>query len=107
MRVVLFTGKGGVGKTTTAAATALRLADRGVKTLLLSTDTAHSLGDALDRPLSARPTEVEPGLWAVQLDPQEQFEVAWRDVQRYLAELLARGGIDAVTAEELTVLPGV
>lgn len=107
MRIVLFTGKGGVGKTTTAAATALRLADRGVKTLLLSTDVAHSLADALAVELGDDPVEVASGLWAVQIDTQGRFEAAWRDVQDYLVELLARGGVDAVTADELTVLPGV
>ncbi|WP_375485421.1 ArsA family ATPase [uncultured Jatrophihabitans sp.] len=107
MRILLFTGKGGVGKTTTASATALRLADRGVKTLLLSTDAAHSLGDALAVPLTDAPTEVAPSLWAAQLDTQGRFEAAWRDVQSFLVDMLARGGVDVVTAEELTVLPGV
>lgn len=104
---MLFTGKGGVGKTTTAAATALRLADRGVKTLLLSTDTAHSLADALAVPLTGDPAEVVPGLQAVQIDTQVRFERIWRDVQGYLTDLLARGGVDPITADELTVLPGV
>jgi arsenite/tail-anchored protein-transporting ATPase len=107
MRILLFTGKGGVGKTTTASATALRLADRGVKTLLLSTDTAHSLADALDVALNDEPTEVAPSLWAVQIDTQGRFEAAWRDVQSFLIDMLARGGVDVITAEELTVLPGV
>src|SRR5947199_44720 len=88
MRIVLFTGKGGVGKTTTAAATALRLADRGVKTLLLSTDIAHSLSDALAVQLSDEPAEVAPGLWAVQVDTQGRFEAAWRDVQAFLIDML-------------------
>ncbi|MFN2517832.1 MAG: ArsA family ATPase [Jatrophihabitantaceae bacterium] len=107
MRIVLFTGKGGVGKTTTASATALRLADRGMKTLLLSTDIAHSLADALNVALSGEPTEVAPSLWAVQIDTQGRFEAAWRDVQRYLVDMLAHSGVDPVTADELTVLPGV
>jgi arsenite-transporting ATPase len=107
MRIVLFTGKGGVGKTTTASATALRLADRGVKTLLMSTDIAHSLGDALDLDLTGEPQEVAPSLWAVQLDTQGRFEAAWRDVQRFLIDLLSRSGVDPITADELTVLPGV
>jgi len=106
MRIVLFTGKGGVGKTTTAAATALRLADRGVKTLLLSTDVAHSLADALDVPLGDEPLEVAPGLEALQIDTQGRFEQAWRDVQGFLIDLLSRGGVDPITADELTVLPG-
>jgi len=106
MRIVLFTGKGGVGKTTTAAATALRLADRGVKTLLLSTDVAHSLADALDVPLGDDPVEVAPGLEALQIDTQGRFEQAWRDVQGFLIDMLSRGGVDPITADELTVLPG-
>jgi arsenite-transporting ATPase len=107
MRVFLFTGKGGVGKTTTSAATALRLADRGVKTLLLSTDAAHSLSDALGLELSGEPTEVAPGLDAVQIDTQHRFEAAWNEVQRYLLDLMSQGGVDPITAEELTVLPGI
>jgi arsenite-transporting ATPase len=107
MRIVLFTGKGGVGKTTTAAATALRLADRGVKTLLLSTDVAHSLADALAMPLGDEPVDVVPGLQAVQVDTQGRFEAAWRDVQAFLIDMLSRGGVDPITADELTVLPGV
>jgi arsenite/tail-anchored protein-transporting ATPase len=107
MRIVLFTGKGGVGKTTTASATALRLADRGVKTLLLSTDSAHSLGDALDTALGNEPAEVVTGLWAAHIDTQRRFEAAWHDVQQFLLDMLARGGVDPITAEELTVLPGV
>jgi arsenite-transporting ATPase len=107
VRIILFTGKGGVGKTTIAAATAIRLADRGVKTVLLSTDAAHSLADALNCPLGGEPAEVHPSLWAAQIDTQRRFEVAWRDLQRYLIDILARGGVDAIAAEELTVLPGV
>jgi arsenite/tail-anchored protein-transporting ATPase len=107
VRIVLFTGKGGVGKTTAAAATALRLADRGVKTLLLSTDSAHSIADALDVQIGNEPAEIVPALWAAQVDTQRRLEDAWRDVQRYLIDLLARGGMDPITAEELTVLPGV
>jgi arsenite-transporting ATPase len=107
MRIVLFTGKGGVGKTTTASATAFRLADRGLKTLLLSTDIAHSLADALAVELADVPVEVAPSLWAVQIDTQGRFEAAWRDVQMFLIDMLARGGVDPITADELTVLPGV
>lgn len=107
MRVVLFTGKGGVGKTTVAAATAVRLAERGTKTLLLSTDTAHSLADALAVPLGNEAAEIAPALWAVQLDPQDRFEAAWRDVHGFLAGLLSRSGVDPVTADELSVLPGI
>jgi len=106
MRVLLFTGKGGVGKTTTAAATAGLAASRGVKTLVLSTDPAHSLADALDVPLGPQPREVEPGLSAMQVDVQRAFEQSWRDVQDYLRGVLERAGVDALQADELTVLPG-
>ncbi len=106
MRVLLFTGKGGVGKTTAAAATAAAAAARGSKTLVLSTDPAHSLADALDVPLGATPTEVDTGLYAMQVDAQAAFERTWREVQAYLLTLLERAGVDALQAEELTVLPG-
>ena len=106
MRVLLFTGKGGVGKTTTAAATAVHAASRGLKTLVLSTDPAHSLADALGVPLGPEPTLVEPGLLAMQVDSQRAFERSWRDVQEYLREVLERAGVDALQADELTVLPG-
>ena len=106
MRVLLFTGKGGVGKTTTAAATAVHAASRGLKTLVLSTDPAHSLADALGVDLGPEPTLVEPGLLAMQVDSQRAFERSWRDVQEYLREVLERAGVDALQADELTVLPG-
>ena len=106
MRVLLFTGKGGVGKTTTAAATAARAAASGLKTLVLSTDPAHSLGDALGVPLTGEPVEVWDGLVAMQVDAQRAFERSWTEVQDYLRSVLERAGVDALQAEELTVLPG-
>ena len=106
MRVLLFTGKGGVGKTTAAAATAAAAAARGSKTLVLSTDPAHSLADALAVPLGATPTEIATGLYGMQVDAQAAFERTWREVQTYLLGLLERAGVDALQAEELTVLPG-
>ena len=106
MRVVLFTGKGGVGKTTAAAATALHAARSGRKTVVVSTDRAHSLGDALAVALTAEPTEIEPGLFGVQIDTQAGFERSWRDVQRWLVDALTSQGIDPLESEELTVLPG-
>ncbi len=107
MRIVFFTGKGGVGKTTAAAATAVRLAQRGTKTLLLSADAAHSVADVLGHPLTDQPIEVADGLAAAQLDPQRRLETAWSTVQRHLAGMLQHGGADPIAAEELTVLPGV
>ena len=106
MRVLLFTGKGGVGKTTTAAATAVQAARRGHKTLVLSTDPAHSLADALGVELGHDPTEIEAGLYGQQVDTQLAFEESWREVQHYLREVLESGGVDPLEAEELTVLPG-
>jgi arsenite-transporting ATPase len=105
-RVLLFTGKGGVGKTTVAAATATLAAARGRKALVLSTDPAHSLGDAFGVRLSAEPTELDTGLYAQQVDTQARFERSWADVQRYLLDVLAASGVDPFEAEELTVLPG-
>ena len=110
MRVILFTGKGGVGKTTTAAATAVRAARGGVKTLVMSTDAAHSLGDALGVDLAGaaagRPVEVEPGLSALQISPPHLLGESWRVVQDYLLSVLDTVGIDTVVAQELTRLPG-
>jgi arsenite-transporting ATPase len=106
MRVLLFTGKGGVGKTTTAAATAVLAASRGLKTLVLSTDPAHSLADALGQPLGGDPIAVGDGLEAMQVDSQQAFEQSWRAVQDYLKAVLERSGIDPLQADELTVLPG-
>jgi arsenite/tail-anchored protein-transporting ATPase len=107
MRIILFTGKGGVGKTTIASATAVRLADRGTKTLLVSTDSAHSIADALGGPIPSEPAEVMPGLSAVQVQTQQRFERAWSEIQAYLLQVMARSGLDPITAEELTVLPGI
>jgi arsenite-transporting ATPase len=106
VRVLLFTGKGGVGKTTTSAATATFAAARGQKTLVLSTDPAHSLADAFATTLDGEPTEIDDGLYGQQVDAQRAFEASWRTVQDYLREVLEQGGIDALEAEELTVLPG-
>ena len=106
MRVLLLTGKGGVGKTTTAAATAALAASRGLRVLVLSTDVAHSLSDALQVPLAATPVQVRDGLHAMQVDGQAAFERSWRDIQNYLLAVLERAGVDALQAEELTVLPG-
>jgi arsenite-transporting ATPase len=106
VRVLLFTGKGGVGKTTTAAATAAVAASRGRKTLVLSTDPAHSLADAFGVPLGGVPTEVDTGLYALQVDTQAAFEAGWREVQGYLRSVLAKAGLAPLQAAELTVLPG-
>ena len=106
MRAVLFTGKGGVGKTTTAAATALHAARCGVKTLVISADPAHSLADALGVALGPRPTEVSGALFGQQVDPRSRSLESWRAIQEYLVAALDELGVDPLTAEELTELPG-
>jgi arsenite-transporting ATPase len=108
-RVLLFTGKGGVGKTTLAAATAASLAAHGRKALVVSTDPAHSLGDALDVRLGASPSEVDTadGLFACQIDPRGLVDEAWGELRGHLRTVLAGAGLDELDAEELTVLPGV
>ncbi|HEV8115113.1 MAG TPA: ArsA family ATPase, partial [Acidimicrobiales bacterium] len=106
-RVLLFTGKGGVGKTTTAAATALRCADAGLRTVVLSTDPAHSLADAFDVPLGPLAAPIVEGLWGQQLDAQERMEDSWQDIQGYLREVFSWAGVDGLEAEELSVIPGL
>ncbi|WP_228942152.1 ArsA family ATPase [Nocardioides sp. Leaf374] len=106
MRILLFTGKGGVGKSTVAAGTAARAAAEGHRTLLLSTDGAHSLADAFGVAVGSEPTEVAPHLSVQQVDAQLRFQQSWVEVQGYLLSVLDRAGVDAVTAEELTVVPG-
>jgi arsenite-transporting ATPase len=106
MRVLLFTGKGGVGKTTAAAGTATLAAHRGHKTLVLSTDAAHSLADAFDHPAGGEPVEVDAGLFVQQVDAQRRFERSWREIQGYLLTVLDAAGVDPIEAEELAVLPG-
>ena len=107
MRILLFTGKGGVGKTTVAAATAVRSARAGQRTLIMSTDPAHSLADSFDLPLTSRAVEIGQNLWAEQIDAQERLEDNWRDIQEYVVSLLSWAGVDAIEAEELSVLPGL
>ena len=106
MRILLFTGKGGVGKSTLAAATACASAAAGHRTLVLSTDAAHSLADALDVPATGEPTECAPNLWVQHVDAQHRFEQSWREIQGYLMSVLDSAGVDPVAAEELTVIPG-
>jgi arsenite/tail-anchored protein-transporting ATPase len=107
MRILLFTGKGGVGKTTVAAATAVRAAGAGQRTLIMSTDPAHSLADSFDLPLTARAQEIAPNLWAEQIDAQEHLEADWRDIQEFVISFLNWAGVDAIEAEELSVIPGL
>ncbi len=107
MRIILFTGKGGVGKTTIAAATALKAAQKGIKTLILSTDPAHSLSDALNLPLGPEPTEVAPNLFAQELDVYYSMKKHWENIRELTRTVLKWQGIDNILAEELSALPGM
>jgi arsenite-transporting ATPase len=107
LRLQLFTGKGGVGKTTIAAATAVHAARSGLRTLVLSTDAAHSLADVLDVPLGSVPTPVADGLFAQQVDARSTGEQAWLGIQEYLLGLFDSLGVETLLAEEITAVPGV
>ena len=106
MRILLFTGKGGVGKSTVAAATAALSAESGRRTLVLSTDAAHSLADAYGVSVGREPEQVAPDLYVHQVDAQQRFEESWAEIQGYLLSVLEVAGVDPVAAEELTVIPG-
>ncbi len=106
-RVLLFTGKGGVGKTTCAAATALACARRGRRTLVMSTDPAHSLADALDRPLGPEPVAIAGNLWAQEVDLYYSMRKYWGNMRALVRTVLRWQGADAVAAEELAALPGM
>ncbi len=107
MRIILYTGKGGVGKTSVAAATAVKSAQRGLKTLVVSTDAAHSLGDSLDIKLSPEPIEIQKNLWAQEIDSIHEVEKGWGRVQEYLTALFTAKAVKDITTEELTVFPGM
>lgn len=107
MRIVLFTGKGGVGKTSMAAATAVAASRSGRRTLVMSTDPAHSLSDAFDLPVGHDPVELERSLFAQQIDSQKRLEENWREIQDYAVEFLAWTGMTGIHAEELAVIPGL
>ena len=107
MRIILYTGKGGVGKTSIAAATAVESADQGMRTLVISTDPAHSLGDSFDMKLSNEPVEVRKNLWAQEIDAIHEVEEGWGKVQKYLTELFTAKAVKDITTQELTVFPGM
>lgn len=107
MRIILFTGKGGVGKTTVAASTALKAAKEGKKTLIISTDPAHSLSDALDLELSPEPTEIAPNLYAQEFDVYYSMQKYWNNMRNLMNTIFRWRGVKGVVAEELSVLPGM
>ena len=106
MRILFYTGKGGVGKTSVAAATALRCAQRGYRTIVLSTDAAHSLGDSLGVELRAEPILVRPNLWAQEINALHELESSWGQVSKYLGDLMAWQGVETIAQGELSVIPG-
>jgi arsenite-transporting ATPase len=107
MRLILYLGKGGVGKTTLAAATAARAAQLGQRTLVVSTDLAHSLADALDRTLTAEPRQVAPNLWAQEVNVLDEVRAHWGKLQEYIGNVLKRQGMNDVAAEEMALIPGM
>lgn len=107
MRIILYLGKGGVGKTTTAAASALRSAELGYRTLVVSTDIAHSLADSLDLPLSGEPTEVAPNLFAQEINVVDEIRQNWGKMQGYVGNLLRKQGMNKAIAEEMAIIPGM
>jgi arsenite-transporting ATPase len=106
-RTILYTGKGGVGKTSVAAATARRCAAAGLRTVVLSTDPAHSLSDSLEAELGAEPTQIGANLFGQEVQAQEEMERHWDSVQSWLGSMLEERGVDRISAEELTVPPGM
>jgi arsenite-transporting ATPase len=107
LRTILYTGKGGVGKTSVAAATALKASREGKKVLVMSTDPAHSLADAFDTEIGSDPKEMAEGLWAQEMDHTSMIEDHWSEIQGYMQTLFEWQGTDTLAAEELAMLPGM
>ena len=107
MRLIIYTGKGGVGKTSTSAATAYRLSELGYRTLLMSTDSAHSLGDSLDMDLGTDIKNVRPNLDALEIDIIHEMRTKWKDIQNYVAAFMLSQGMGEISAEEMAIMPGM
>src|SRR5690349_5961236 len=107
MRVIVHTGKGGVGKTSISAATALRCAELGLKTLVISTDTAHSLGDSLDVKIGPEPVQILENLWAQEVDARYSMDKYWGKIQSYLTAFFSKQRAEEIVAEEVTIIPGL
>ena len=107
MRLIIYTGKGGVGKTSTSAATAFRLAELGYRTILMSTDSAHSLGDSLDMKLGNSITHVRENLDVLEIDIIHEMRNKWSDIQDYVSAFMLSQGMGEISAEEMAILPGM
>ncbi|MFP4545989.1 MAG: ArsA family ATPase, partial [Methanomassiliicoccales archaeon] len=107
MRVIVYTGKGGVGKTSVAAATALRSAELGYRTIVMSTDSAHSLADSLDMRLSSQIVNVAENLDAIEVDVLYEMEHRWREIEKYVTDFLSSQGLDDISAKEMAIWPGM
>ncbi len=107
MRLIIDTGKGGVGKTSVSVATAKRCADMGYRTIIMSTDAAHSVADSMDMELTGEITNILPNLDALEIDIIHEMKIRWDDIQSYIAEFMESQGISGLSAEEMAILPGM
>ena len=107
MRIIVHTGKGGVGKTSISAATALRCAEMGQRTIVISTDTAHSLADSLDVKIGPEPVQIKDNLWAQEVDARYSMDKYWGRIQTYMLNVLNTRQVNEIVAEEVTILPGL
>lgn len=107
MRIIVHTGKGGVGKTSISAATALRCAEMGLRTIVISTDTAHSLADSLDVKIGPEPIQIRDNLWGQEVDARYSMDKYWGRIQKYMLNVLNQRQVNEIVAEEVTILPGL
>lgn len=107
MRLIIYTGKGGVGKTSTSAATAYRLSELGYRTILMSTDSAHSLGDSLEMKLGTSITHVRENLDALEIDIIHEMKTRWNQLQDYISAFMLSQGMGEISAEEMAIMPGM